>query len=150
MKDLVKDKLFLSSVILAIVGLLDSLYLYWVKISNAYALCGPIGDCESVNSSPYAEIAGIPIALLGAVAYLVILGFLLVERRGTFWVEYAPMIVFGVSLVGVLYSAYLTYVEVAILRAICPYCLLSAIVLVILLALTTVRLLRNPIVQSAI
>jgi uncharacterized membrane protein len=145
----VKDKLFLSSVILAIIGLVDSLYLYWVKISNAYALCGPIGDCESVNSSPYAEIAGVPIALLGAGAYLSILGFLFFERRGRFWSEYSPYIIFGISLAGVLYSAYLTYIEVAILRAICPYCVLSAIILVILLALTSVRLLRNPIVQGA-
>jgi uncharacterized membrane protein len=145
----VNDKLVPASVILAIIGLVDSLYLYWVKISNAYALCGPIGDCESVNSSTYAEIAGVPIALLGAGAYLSILVILFFERRGGFWSEYGPYITFGISLVGVLYSAYLTYVEVAILRAICPYCVLSAIILVILLALTTVRLLRDPSVQGA-
>ncbi|OGO34288.1 MAG: hypothetical protein A2Z16_12700 [Chloroflexi bacterium RBG_16_54_18] len=146
---MVKDKLHLSSIFLAIIGLLDSLYLYWVKITNAYALCGPIGDCESVNSSRFAEIAGIPIALLGAGSYLTILGLLLLERRRYFWAEYVPLMVFGLSLVGVMYSAYLTYVEVAILKAICPYCVISAIVLVILLALATVRLLRISIAQSA-
>jgi uncharacterized membrane protein len=53
------------------------------------------------------------------------------------------MMVFGISFAGVLFSAYLTYIEVAVLHAICPYCILSAIVMVILLALTITRLVRN-------
>lgn len=132
------------SIVLAVVGLLDSFYLTWIKLANQYAICGPIGDCESVNSSPYAEIAGIPIALFGAGAYLMILVFLILEQRNGFWSEFSTIFVFGLSLVGVLYSIYLTYLELFVIRAICPYCVLSAVVLVVLLSISILRLVRNP------
>jgi uncharacterized membrane protein len=129
-----------ASIVLAALGLLDSVYLVWVKYSGEYALCGPIGNCESVNSSLYSEIFGIPIALLGAGAYAVMMVLLLVEHLGQVWAEFGPMIVFGMSLIGFLYSIYLTYIEVAILKAICPYCVISAIILFVLLILSGIRL----------
>lgn len=130
-------------IVLAIIGLIDSVYLTWVKYTDQYALCGPIGNCESVNTSQYSEIFGIPIALLGAGAYLVIIVLLLVESRNEFMHEYSSLLVFGISLIGVLYSIYLTYIEIAVLRAICPYCVISAIVLVLLLVLSTIRLIQT-------
>jgi uncharacterized membrane protein len=140
---MVDRKLRLLCLWLAGIGLVDSLYLTYVKVSNTYALCGPVGDCESVNSSQYAEIAGIPIALLGAGAYLLIMALLFMEPRSNFWAESGPLAVFGISLVGVLYSAYLTYIEIYVLQAICPYCVLSAVVLVLLLFLTMLRLFKT-------
>lgn len=137
-----KDKLRLISLILAVIGLLDSLYLSWVKLTSAYALCGPIGDCKSVNNSPYAEIAGIPVAILGAGAYLALIFLYGMESRGGFWQEYGPMIVFGMTLAGTLYSVYLTYLEVAVIRAICPYCVVSAVVMLCLLVLSVLRLMQ--------
>ncbi len=134
------SKLRITSIILAILGLLDSIYLVWVKFTGNYAICGPIGNCESVNSSQYSEIFGVPIALLGAGAYLVMVVLLLLEPRGSFWAESGPIIVFGLSLIGVLYSIYLTYIEIAILKAICPYCVISAIILVALLIISAIRL----------
>ncbi len=133
-------KLRRASILLAVLGLLDSIYLGWVKFTGAYALCGPIGNCESVNSSQYSEIFGIPIALLGAGAYAIMIVLLLLENRGQIWAEFSSMIVFGMSLIGVLYSIYLTYIEVAVLKAICPYCVISAIILVFLLLLSGIRL----------
>ncbi len=132
-----------TSIILSILGLADSIYLAWIKLANATAACAGIGDCESVNNSPYAEIGGIPIAVLGAGAYLLMILVLVMEPRATFWKENSPLIVFGLSLVGVLYSVYLTYVEVAILHAICPYCVISAVLLVAILAISVVRLLSD-------
>ncbi len=134
------EKLRRLSIALVAVGLLDSVYLTWIKLAHATAACAGIGDCEAVNSSIYSEIAGVPIALLGAGAYLVMLALLLLESRGGFWAENGPLGVFGLSLVGVLYSAYLTYIEVAVLYAICPFCVISAIVLVALLGVSVVRL----------
>jgi uncharacterized membrane protein len=96
-----------------------------------------------VNTSQYSEIWGIPIALLGAGAYLVIIVLLLLEERSELMREYSPLLVFGLSLVGVIYSIYLTYIEVAVLRAICPYCVISAVVLVLLLVLSTIRLIQT-------
>lgn len=137
------NKLRISSLILAVLGLLNSIYLTWVKFTGKYELCGPIGNCESVNTSQYSEVFGIPIALLGAGAYLVMIISLSLESRGSFWVEYSPIIVFGGSLIGVLYSIYLTYIEVAVLKAICPYCVISAIILVLLLVLSSIRLIHD-------
>jgi len=131
------------SVILVLVGLADSIYLTWLKFANATAACGNIGDCESVNSSPYAEFAGIPIALFGAIAYLLMLILLIMEPRSEFMRTNAALGIFGISLTGVLYSAYLTYVEIAILHAICPYCVLSAVVLVALLVLSIKKLMDD-------
>jgi uncharacterized membrane protein len=143
-------KIQLASIVLAFIGLADSIYLTFVKFSGQYALCGSIGDCESVNSSRYSEIGGIPIALLGAIAYLLIILLLLTENRNKFLEEYSRLFVFGISLVGVLYSIYLTYLEVAVLKAICPYCVISALILVVLLVLSSIRLWRGFIQLSPI
>ncbi len=132
-----------TSVFLVIVGLADSIYLAWLKFANATAACGNIGDCESVNSSPYAEFAGIPIALFGASAFLLMLILLFMEPRNEFMRTNAALGIFGISFAGVLYSAYLTYVEIAILHAICPYCVLSAVVLVALLVLSIKKLMDD-------
>jgi len=140
MKD---NKLRIISLILAVIGLLDSIYLSWVKLANRYALCGPIGDCESVNSSIYSEVAGIPIALLGAGAYLFIIIFLLLESQGGIWKEYGSYLIFGISLAGTLYSVYLTYLEIAVIHAICPYCVVSAIMIFLILVLSLIRLINE-------
>jgi uncharacterized membrane protein len=140
-----------ASILLAVLGLLDSIYLVWVKYTGTYALCGPIGNCESVNTSQYSEIFGIPISLLGAGAYAIMIVLLLLENRSQIWAEFSSLIVFGISLIGVLYSIYLTYIEVVVLKEICPYCVISAIILVILLLLSGIRLsisLGEPDVHS--
>lgn len=145
-----EKKMWLGSIGLAGIGLVDSVYLTWVKIANKYALCGPIGDCESVNTSQYSELAGIPIALLGAGAYLVIIGLLLIESRSSFWTEYSPLMILGISLAGSLYSIYLTYIEIAVLHAICPYCVVSAIAIILLLLLTILRLVKSQRIDDDI
>lgn len=134
------DRLRWISAILAILGLADAGYLSWIKLANAVAACSGIGDCASVNSSRYAEMWGIPVALFGAATYLVILGLLLLEGRWSHIIYPFRLGVFGVTLVGTLYSAYLTYVEVAILRAICPYCVVSALLMTALFVLGIIRL----------
>jgi len=135
-------KIRFSLIVLSIIGLLDSVYLTYIKLANATASCAGIGDCDAVNSSSYAEIAGIPIALLGAGAFLAMFLLVFLEKRSDFWLEQGPLFVFMLSLIGVLYSAYLTYVEIWVLNAICPYCVLSAIVLVLILGLSIYRFVR--------
>jgi uncharacterized membrane protein len=133
------------SIILSAVGLLDSLYLSWVKLAGSEAYCAGIGDCDVVNSSSYSEIGGIPIALFGAGAYLSMILVLYMEKRGEFWRENGQLVVFGLSLTGVIYSAYLTYIELAILRAICPYCVVSALILFFIWGISIIRLKRELI-----
>ena len=133
-------KLRWASVFFTAIGLADSIYLTYIKVAHKLAACSTIGDCESVNNSVYSEIGGIPIALLGAGAYLLILLVLLLEGRLEILQKHGPQIVYGITLIGVLYSAYLTYVEIAILRAVCPYCVASAITITIVFVLNLIRL----------
>jgi uncharacterized membrane protein len=130
------------AIALASIGLADSVYLTWIKFANQEALCSGIGSCEVVNSSQYAVVAGIPIALFGALAFLAILIALVFESRVNFLQENGLILVFGLSLAGVLYSVYLTYIELFVIKAICPFCVLSALCLLGLLYVSTMRL-RN-------
>lgn len=125
----------------ALVGVLDSIYLTVLKFSNNKSLCiQGVGDCWSVNTSIYSEIWGIPIALLGLVAYAAILLLLWAEQRSHLIQPYADFIFFGVTLIGVIYSAYLTYLEIAVIKAICPFCVVSAVAMLILFIYSVKRL----------
>ena len=115
------------------------------------ALCTGAGGCETVNTSPYSTIAGIPVALLGMGAYVAIgaLAFLSTReafpergRRGAL-AEQAHLAVFGLSLAGVLYSAYLTYLEIFVIRAICPWCVVSALIMTAIWISSAVDLVRR-------
>ena len=130
--------------IIAAIGLVDSLYLIWIKIADnpAYCLQG-VGDCFTVNTSKYSQIFGIPIAVFGVLGYLAILLILYFENRVDFLRENSDYILFGLTLVGILYSAYLTYLELFVILAICPFCVLSAIAMTTLFILTIFRLVKN-------
>lgn len=142
-------RLRLISLIFAIIGFVDSAYLSYVKLINSKVFCGGSNQCETVNNSPYSEIAGIPIAYIGLGAYLIIGLLHILESRDKFWYQNVPLIVFGLSLTGVLYSAYLTYIEIAVLHAICPYCVVSAIVMALIFIISIIRLVsERPLSKS--
>ena len=138
------NKLWLSCVLISIIGLFDSIYLTWIKLTHNEASCiKGVGDCFSVNTSKWSEWNGIPIALIGAVGFFTILLILLLELRIEVIKSNAPLIIFGLTLVGVVYSAFLTYLEIFIIKALCPFCLLSATMMLVLFMITIVRLVRN-------
>lgn len=113
---------------LAVAGLLVSLYLTWVKLAHATAFCAGVGDCETVQNSAYSEIGGIPVAMLGAGMYALVILLLWVRRTGSRSVaELAWGAQFALLLAGVLFSAYLTYIELFVIYAICPWCVTSAL-----------------------
>jgi len=125
----------------ALIGLLDSIYLTVLKLSNNKSLCiQGVGDCWSVNTSIYSEIFGIPIAVLGMGAYGFVLILLWTENRNHLIQQYASFILLGVTLIGIIYSAYLTYLEIAVIKAICPFCVISAVAMLILFIYTVKRL----------
>jgi uncharacterized membrane protein len=129
-----------AELVFAVAGLCVSVYLAWIKLANATAACAGIGDCESVNNSSYAVVGGIPIALLGAASYLVILALWAAARLRPALEEMSRLAVFGVSLAGTLYSVYLTYIEVFVLHAVCPYCVVSAICMTGIFVLSAMHL----------
>jgi len=139
-------KLNIYALIAAIIGLLDSAYLTWVKLSHNEVLCAPgLGDCFTVNTSRYSEVFGIPVAIFGMATYLAIIAILLYESRVDFLKENGTLALFGISLIGVLYSIYLSYLEEFVLHAWCPYCILSAIVITIIFVVSIVRLKREGV-----
>lgn len=123
-----RDRLGLAiTPILSVLGIGVSAYLLWVRLAGSSALCTGFGGCELVNASRYALVAGIPVSLIGLIGYLVILGLSLWKMRGGPWMLSA--LVFGMALVGFLYSLYLTYLELFVILAVCPWCVASALLM---------------------
>lgn len=117
--------------ILAAMGLLISAYLTWTHFVGVAPVCiSGSGGCETVQSSRYASILGIPVATLGIVAYVGLL-FSAVLRG-----EAGVYLGFLIALVGTLFSAYLTYLEVFVIHALCQWCVASAAVMVAALVCT--------------
>jgi uncharacterized membrane protein len=131
--------------VLAAAGIGIAGYLAVVHYADQPIVCSSIGDCELVNSSKYAELAGLPVALIGAVAYATMLSLLV-----TAWLRRASVLLlgaWGIALASFAFSVYLTYVELYVLDAICIYCVGSASVATALFALLSacVWLLRDDI-----
>jgi uncharacterized membrane protein len=122
--------------LLSLVGLGIAAYLAYVEITHVEAICGPIGGCNFVQSSPYARILGIPVAVLGVLHYLAI-GVLWVGRRYLVqrWANLTTLGLLGLTIFGTLFSTYLTCLEIFVVRAICTWCLGSAVVTTILMLL---------------
>ncbi len=127
--------LLIASALLAIAGIGIAAYLTVVHFADQPIVCSGIGDCEKVNSSRYAKLAGVPVAVLGLLSYvtmlLLVLGALI--RRDAMLVAAA----WGVALAAFGFSMYLTYIELEVLDAICVWCVSSAtVVTAILVALS--------------
>jgi uncharacterized membrane protein len=136
--------LYRTSMILAVVGLLVSIYMTIYKVTSNDALCLGSGDCSTVNASRYSEVYGIPVASVGIAGYFAILLTHWYERRDKFFGKNGSMLIFGMALTGFLFTVYLIYVEFAILRALCPFCLVSQTVMTIIFIISIIRLVRQP------
>lgn len=127
------DKLQL---ILIVAGIAIASYLTYVKLFGIEPYCAGVGNCEAVQSSPYAVLLGVPVAIWGLLGYLALLALFLVKRSDWQGLGFlARQAAFLVTLVGVLYSAYLTYLELFVINEICPWCVASAIVMTALFVL---------------
>jgi uncharacterized membrane protein len=121
---------------LALAGIFISIYLTLYKLGVIGELSCTIGSCEAVNTSRWSVFLGLPVAVWGLLFYIDVFG---VAMLGTLprW-ENEPVIsivLVAEAAIGVLFSAWLTYLELAVIEAICIWCVASAIiVLAILLA----------------
>lgn len=121
----------------ALVGLGISGYLTYVHYADVAPICTGSGSCEKVQDSRYAELAGIPVALLGLAGYVAILATALLTG------ELARMAGTTLALAGFGFSLYLTYLELFVIDAICQWCVASAATTAVLLGLTLARALRG-------
>ena len=101
-------------------------------------VCAVAHGCATVQKSDYAQLAGVPVALLGVVGYVAILASLIRDTETT------RTAAAFLSIGGLAFSGWLTYVEVFELDAICIWCVGSAICMALLAAITTARMLRSP------
>jgi uncharacterized membrane protein len=129
---------------LSILGLLVSIYMTIYKILNANVMCLGSGDCGTVNASPYAEVNGFPVAGIGVIGYAAMLATLYFEKKNRFFQENGTMMFFGMALTGFLFTLWLIYVEIALIHALCPFCLTSQVAMTIIFILAVVRLIKNP------
>jgi uncharacterized membrane protein len=123
---------------LALAGIFISLYLTLYKIGVIGELSCSIGSCETVNTSKWSRFLGLPVAGWGLLFYLDVFAIALIGTMARF--EFEPAISFvlvGEAAVGVLFSAWLTYLELGVIHAICIWCVTSAIIVTLIL-LTTI------------
>jgi uncharacterized membrane protein len=126
-----------AAVAVAVVGLGIATYLTVVHYAGGEPVCAIAHGCATVQKSDYASLAGVPVALLGVFGYVAILAALVRDD------ERARTAAAFLSIAGLGFSGWLTYVEVGKLDAICIWCVGSAICMTLLAALTATRVLTS-------
>ena len=121
---------------LALIGLGITAYLSYEKLSGGEPTCVIGGGCATVQNSPYAELAGIPLSYLGVITYIILVASALIPAFP------GRLIAFIVALCGVAFSGWLLYAEIFLIKAICPYCVASLIVMVASLGVAIARMVR--------
>jgi uncharacterized membrane protein len=123
--------------LVAAAGIAVAGYLTWVHFDEAALVCVAGGGCETVQQSDYAEIVGIPVALLGLLGYTTIVGLVLWDA------PYARLGAAMLAFVGLLFSLYLLVLQLFVIDAVCVWCMANDVVIAPLLAALTALRLRT-------
>lgn len=136
--------------VLALIGLGVAAYLVYIEISHAEAICGPVGNCNQVQSSVYASIFGIPIALLGLLNYsgVILLWFGNRQKANATFKRLAAVMLLGLTIFGVIFSIYLTWAELFLIHAVCAWCLTSAIITTVLMLIALLGTTALPDIEE--
>ena len=129
-------RLMIAILVLSLIGVAVAGYLTYVHYEGLKVLCLSSGGCETVQASRYAKLDGVPVAVLGLAGYIGILGSLVL--RG----EFGRVAGFAIALIGFGFSMYLTYRELFTIKAICQWCVSSAVIMTVLAVLTAIRAVR--------
>jgi len=136
------------TIALTVIGLLVAIYMTIYGITSNDSMCIGSQDCSVVNASKYSKINisvfEIPVAVLGVAGYAAILAVLLLERKIGFLQQNGTLVFFGLSLTGFLFTLYLIFVEVALIKAYCPFCIASQTAMTIIFILSVIRVVRQP------
>jgi uncharacterized membrane protein len=123
---------------LTVLGVALASYLTYIHYAEIKPLCTAGNACIKVQSSIYSKLAGVPVALIGLIGYVAILGSLLAPENET-----GRLATMALTVVGFGFSAYLTYRELFSIHAICEECAISAGILTVLMCLSVWRFLRG-------
>ena len=130
---------------LALAGIFISLYLTLYKLGVIGELSCTIGSCETVNTSKWSRFLGLPVAAWGLLFYLDVFAVALVGTLPRFENERVISIVLvAETAVGVLFSAWLTYLELAVIHAICIWCVTSAVIVTVIFLVSVADLRGMP------
>lgn len=121
--------------VLAVIGLGVAGYLSFVEVTHTEAVCGPVGNCNTVQQSPYAVILGVlPVGILGVFGYILIITVWTIQYFGPSNIRNsASLAQWIIAVFGVLCSIYLTFLEPFVIGASCAWCLTSAILMTLIL-----------------
>lgn len=131
--------------VMSVLGIFVAGYLTWSHFSGEPVYCGGSNSCELVNSSRFAYLGPIPVALIGLTGYIIISVLSLIA-----WKVEQPwpmLLIFGGALIGVMLQWYLFYIEVAVLRAICYWCVTSQALITLVFFLSFPR--QGPALEEA-
>ena len=132
--------------LLSIIGIGIAGYLAYIELNQLEAVCGPVGNCNTVQQSEYATLFGfLPIGVLGVMGYLFIIILWLarlLDLPG--YTRILNLALFGITLFGILFSIYLTFLEPFVIGATCIWCLSSAVIMTILFLLAAGKL-NDPV-----
>ena len=132
------------TIALVVLGLLVSVYMTVYKVTSNDNMCIGSGACKAVNDSRYSVLNGVPVAVIGVAGYVALLAILLLERRPGFIKQNATMIFFALSLLGFLFTVYLVFVEIVLIKAFCPFCVTSQVAMTLIFILSVIRLIKQP------
>lgn len=141
-RDAGRFRLELGSIALALAGVGIAGYLTIVHYRESLLVCSGVSDCETVQTSKYAEVAGIPVALLGLLMFVAMLGLAVVRMLKPTLADAATVTLVVMAAAGVAFYIYLTYLELFVINAICQWCVASSFVTVGLLVTESCMLRR--------
>ena len=121
----------------ALAGIGIAAYLTWVHHDEGALVCVAGGGCETVQQSSYAEIAGLPVALLGLASYAIVLGLIVWDT------PYARLGAASLAVVGLAFSFYLLVLQLFVIDAVCVWCLANDVLIAPALAVLTALRLRT-------
>jgi uncharacterized membrane protein len=122
-------KLYAVAALLSLVGLADALYLTIEHVTGQSVRCTIISGCSEVLSSPYAVVAGVPLAVIGAAAYFTVFSLAILAA---FDYRIAGTLLTPLVIAMFVVSLWLIYLQAFVIREFCQYCLLSAAITVAL------------------
>ncbi len=128
----------ITLLVLTLLGLAVASYVTYVHYAGIKPACTAGESCTKVQTSRYSEIGGVPVALIGLIGYIAILGSLLAPQG-----ENARFATAALTVGGFAFSVYLTYREVFSIHAICEECASSAVIMTIMMCLSVWRYLRG-------
>jgi uncharacterized membrane protein len=144
MIDATDRKLRLAMIALTVIGVGVATYLVYIHYADIKPICGT-GGCEQVQGSKWAKFLGIPVADIGLAGYIVILGALLFTKG-----ELNRLVPMLLILGGFAFTLYLKYAEFFLVKAVCIWCVSSAVIMLALTILSVWRYVRAPTATASV